>query len=330
MSSCRPQNATDEKVAVAFETVKIDSVVGIVLDLNCKGDSLLINQFNGEKFLSWFSLENGKILKTAINRGVGPGEMTGPLKVCMLKDGKIVIYDRQGFQAYRSDFGCESVDSVMHLPFYASNVFCFDDGRILMSKIPLGVDDEEEKNTRFTVFTDSMHKTCFGEYPRMTAEEKENPTDVLAQFHQTRGFCELPGGRFVVVSSHVLSMYGYDGKEYSLLCERSIAPYDYEYSVSGPNQSASVELKEGYSKGATDVFYHSGLIYVPFRENKDENMKVLCYDMNLDHVKTLELEVQFNSPVCLTPEGRMIAIGEMDDTSCIYISKDPIDKIVEN
>lgn len=323
---CKPQNTTDE-YDIAFDSIRIDSVVGLLLDLNLKGDTMLVNQFYGDEFLSWISLSDGKLIKSAIKRGDGPNDMIGPLKVNLLSDGQLRIYDKQGFNVYSSDFDCNKVGKIIKLPFSTSTIFCFNDGKILASKVPFGINDEKEKATRFTIFIDSINKVCFGEYPRLSKSEQDYPIEARAQFHQTNGFCELPDNRFVVLSSHVLSMYVSDKGNYHLLYEKSIAPYDYTYSPSTSNQSASVKLREGYPKGAKGgIIYHCGLLYFPFYENSDK-MTILCYDLNFNFIKKINVATNFHKSICLTSEGKVVAIGEEAEASYIFISKTPLDKL---
>ena len=257
--------------------------------MSIKGDTLLVNQFNGDNFLKWFSLSDGKVLKSAIKRGDGPDDMLGPLKVNLMSDGRLCIYDRNGFAVYYSDFECTDVKKVQKLPFSTSNIFCINDGKLLASKIPFGVDDEKDKNSRFTIYTDSINRTFSGEYPRIEKFEQNYPVEALAQFHQTRDVCDLPDNRFAVLSSHILSMYGLVNGEYQLLYEKAIAPYDYNYTPSTNNHSTSVELKDGYPKGAMNgLLYRDGYLYVPFRENS-EDMSIRCYDLDFNLVKKIGL-----------------------------------------
>ncbi|MDE5664646.1 MAG: TolB-like 6-bladed beta-propeller domain-containing protein [Duncaniella sp.] len=323
---CKSRNTIVE-YDITFDSIRIDSVVGLLLDLNLNGDTILVNQFYGDEFLTWISLSDGKVIKSSIKRGDGPNDMIGPLKVNMLSDGQLRIYDRQGFNVYSSDFEGNNVGKIMQLPFSTSTIFCFNDGKILASKIPFGIDDEKEKTTRFTIFTDSVDKVSFGEYPRLSKSEQDYPVEALAQFHQTNGFCELPDSRFVVLSSHVLSMYVLDNGKYQLLYEKSIAPYDYTYSPSTSNQSASVKLRDGYPKGAKGgIIYHCGLLYFPFYENGDE-MTILCYDLNFNFIKKINVATKFHKSICLTSEGKVVAIGEEAEASYIFISKTPLDKL---
>lgn len=325
---CQFNNTNAESECnITFDSIRIDAIVGLPLDLNLKGDTLLVNQFYGDEFLSWISLSDGKVIKSSIKRGDGPNDMIGPLKINKLSDSQLRIYDRQGFNVYGSDFDCNNVEKIMNLPFSTSSMFCFNDGKILTSKIPFGIDDEKEKTTRFTIFTDSINKVCFGEYPRLSESEQSYPVEALAQFHQTNGFCELPDNRFVILSSHVLSMYVLDKGKYQLLYEKSIAPYDYTYSPSTSNQSASVKLRDGYSKGAKGgIIYHSGLLIFPFYENSDE-MTIRCYNLDFDLIKIFNVTTQLQEPICLTSEGHIVAIVEEPEASYIYISKTPLDKL---
>lgn len=327
ISGCQSNSSTIAEYTVEFDSIRMDGIVGLPLDLILKNDTLLVNQFYGNEFFTWVSLPDGKLLNTAIKRGEGPDEMTGPLKANMMGDDSLLIYDKQGFNVYYSDFKCNTVKKIMSLPFNTSKIFCFNDGKILTSKIPFGINDEKDKSTRFTIFADSLNKVHFGEYPRLSKSEQNYPVEALAQFHQTNGFAELPGNRFVILSSHVLSMYVVDKDEYKLLYEKSIAPYDYTYTPSTSNSSASVSLRDGYPKGAKGgILYHAGLLYFPFYENHDD-MTILCYDEEFNPVKKINAMAQFHNPMCLTSDGRIVAIGEKPEASYIFISKKPLDKI---
>lgn len=52
MPGCKSNTAnTVSDCSLAFDSIQIDAIISIPLDLSIKGDTLLVNQFNGENFL---------------------------------------------------------------------------------------------------------------------------------------------------------------------------------------------------------------------------------------------------------------------------------------
>lgn len=305
-----------------FETIDTNCIIGKPLDVIINGESMLVNQFNGDKYLTWFSLNNGNVFKTKIAKGNGPNEMQGPLMVSSFSDS-LLIFDRSRFCLYKSDFQCDSIITYKeNLPFWTTKVFPMSNGCVIVSKIPFGVDDKDISTTRFAVIREDSVLSNFGKYPDLSKSDRVSDSEQLANFHQIHGFTELPDNRFAVTSSHVLSLYSGNGNEYYLEKEVEIAPYEYESQNSSSNQSANTTLLNGYSYGTRQgLEYYNGKIYLPFRETKDDNITFLVYDMELNLIGKIVPSIPIITPFAIDEKGRIITLKEGENGTEICISK---------
>lgn len=308
-----------------FETIDAHYIIGSPLDVIIKGESMLVNQFNGDKYLTWFSLNNGNVFKTKIAKGNGPNEMQGPLMVGSFSDS-LLIFDRSRFSLYKSDFQCDSISVyIENLPFWTTKVFPMSNGCVIASKIPFGVDNKNISTTRFAVIRGDSVLSNFGKYPNLSKSDRTSDSEQLANFHQIHGFTELPGNRFAVTSSHVLSLYSGNGNEYNLEKEVEIAPYEYESQSSTSNHSANTTLLNGYSYGTRQgLEYYDGKIYLPFREAKDDNITFLVYDMDLNLIGKIVPSIPIITPFSIDEKGRIVTLREGENGTEICISKNSL------
>lgn len=311
-----------------FNVLSTNTIISIPLDIAVKGDSLLVNQYFGDKFLVWLSLKDGSLIKTDISKGNGRREMQGPLSVNSFSDS-LLIYDRQRFGLYKTDFMCDSIiTAIERLPFWTTKVFPFKNGNMLVSKIPFGVEDAEIADTRFAIMRGDSVLSHFGDYPRLSNSDKESDSEELANSHQILGFQELPDNEFAVVSSHVLSLYSASEDGYVLKKEVAVAPYEYNTRAATQNQSAMSSLKEGESIGVPiGLAYHSGKIYLPFQETEDDDIVIMCYDMDLNLVGTIKPAVSIMPPFVIDDNGRIVALSENDKETSIVVSTTSVDDI---
>ncbi|MCM1110481.1 MAG: TolB-like 6-bladed beta-propeller domain-containing protein [Clostridium sp.] len=326
-SSCREELAREAKY-LDFDIIATNNIVGIPSDIILYEDSLLVNQSYGETFLCWFSIDNGKLLKNAIPKGDGKNEMIGPLKVSKFSDS-LLIYDKPRFQLFKSDFRCDTLIPYADiLPFWVTKVFPFDNGNLLVSKIPFGVKDKELASARFAIMAGDSILYHFGEYPNLSNSDNHSNPEILAQFHQVRGFTELPNSSFAVVTSHVLSIYEDSPEGYSLAKEIAIAPYEYDYEGSTSTHSAITTLKTGYSPGTTvGLVYYDGKIYLPFQETEQDGIVILEYDLNLNLISTIRPTMSIDAPFTIDKTGHIISLKEDKNETKICISKAPISEI---
>lgn len=328
LSNCNKEDKT-KTFYMDFETVHTNEVFSIVLDVATKGDTLLVNQFSGDNFLNWLSLKNGECLKSKISKGNGPGEMTGSLLINTVNDS-LLILDRQAFNLYKSDFNCDSIiPYVKSLPFWTSKVFPLSNGINIVSKIPFGVDDEEVKKFRFAAMVKDSVISHFGNYPDFSNSDKKSDLEQLAQFHQVIGFCEIPGSRFVLATSHVLSLYSYENNIFKLCREILVAPYEYSATPSTETMSATSKLEDGYdARIGYDIVYYSGKIYVPYKKEQGDSLySILCYDTELNLVGEIIPESPIMAPFTIDSKGRIIALAEGDSETNICISKKTLDEL---
>lgn len=327
INSCELDNTNKEHI-FDFNILHTNALIDTPLDIAVKGDSLLVNQYFGDKFLVWLSLKDGSLIKTDISKGNGRREMQGPLLVNSFSDS-LLIYDRQRFCLYKTDFMCDSIiTTIERLPFWTTKVFPFKNGNMLVSKIPFGVEDAEIADTRFAIMRGDSVLSHFGDYPRLSDSDKESGSEELANFHQIMGFQELSDNRFVVASSHVLSIYSVSGNSYVLENEVEVAPYKYDSKASTTTSSANTSLRNGYSLGLRGgLAYHSGKIYLPFQETEDDDIVIMCYDMDLNLVGTIKPAVSIMPPFVIDDNGRIVALSENDKETSIVVSTTSVDDI---
>lgn len=327
INSCELDNTNKEHI-FDFNILHTNALIDTPLDIAVKGDSLLVNQYFGDKFLVWLSLKDGSLIKTDISKGNGRREMQGPLLVNSFSDS-LLIYDRQRFGLYKTDFMCDSIiTATERLPFWTTKVFPFKNGNMLVSKIPFGVEDAEIADTRFAIMRGDSVLSHFGDYPRLSNSDKESDSEELANFHQILGFQELPDNEFAVVSSHVLSLYSASEDGYVLKKEIAVVPYEYNTRAATQNQSAMSSLKEGESIGVPiGLAYHSGKIYLPFQETEDDDIVIMCYDMDLNLVGTIKPAVSIMPPFVIDDNGRIVALSENDKETSIVVSTTSVDDI---
>lgn len=323
-NGCRHEKQSLE-YAMDFEAIDTHHIIGIPLDVVIDGESMLVNQFSGDKYLTWFSLSNGNVLQAKIAKGNGPNEMQGPLMVSSFSDS-LLIFDRSRFRLYKSDLQCDSIITyIENLPFWTTKIFPMSNGCVIASKIPFGVVDENISATRFAVIRGDSVLSNFGKYPNLSKSDRASDSEQLANFHQIHGFTELPGNRFAVTSSHVLSLYSGNGNEYHLEKEFAIAPYEYESQSSTSNHSANTTLLNGYSYGTRHgLEYYDGKIYLPFREAKDDNMIFLVYDMDLNLIGKIVPSIAIDTPFTIDEKGRIVTLREGENGTEICVSENSL------
>lgn len=328
LSNCNKEDKT-KTFYMDFETVHTNEVFSIVLDVATKGDTLLVNQFSGDHLLNWLSLKNGECLKSEISKGNGPGEMTGSLLINTVNDS-LLILDRQAFNLYKSDFNCDSIiPYVKSLPFWTSKVFPLSNGINIVSKIPFGVDDEEVKKFRFAAMVKDSVISHFGNYPDFSNADKKSDLEQKAHFHQVSGFCEIPDNRFVVVSSHVLSLYYFDDGIFKLQKEIKISPYEYSATPATKIMSAMAKIDDGYDVGVCNgITYFNGKLYMPYKKEQGDSLySILCYDTELNLVGEIIPQSPIMAPFTIDSKGRIIALAEGDSETNICISKKTLDEL---
>ncbi|WP_290071771.1 BF3164 family lipoprotein [Muribaculum intestinale] len=321
-TSCSSGSRNDgvNNVMVDFDSVMLASPIGIPLDMYLNGDTVFITQFHGDTLLNGFSIHDGHVLSSAIVRGNGPGEVIGPISV-QKKDFGIVVCDRQGFNLYFSEMADGSnLKELMSLPQQASSVFVFDNKDVLISKIPFTIDKEYKDNTRFTLYSRDGRQLDFGKYPSFNKNEESLPVEIIAHFHQTRGFCEVSDTLFAVSTSHTLSKYSKTEKGIRLISEVLLAPYSYSYNNATVTMSVTTKLEPGYMYGASYGLFHiNGHLYVPFREF-DKNLIIYCFDDDLNLCRKLIPKSSVSDIITIDENGRLFSILEHED-SYLAISK---------
>lgn len=327
LSGCNSDKKVKE-YAMDFEKISTNEALSIILDLRTEGDTLLVNQFSGDYFLNWFSMETGDLIKSGISKGNGSDEMLGPLMINTIGDS-LFIFDRQKFRLYKSNFMCDSIiqyaDSI---PFWSSQVFPLNNEVNIVSKIPFGICDKEVANTRFAAMLKDSVLFHFGSYPEFSNSDRKSDVEQKAHFHQIQGQCEIPGNKFAVSSSHVLSIYSIENDKYVLSKEIVVSPYEYSAKASSDIVSASTKLKDGYDIGLLNgLVYHSGKIYVPFKRAKDDNISILCYDTELNLIGVIIPDLPIMDPFTIDSNGRVIALIEEEASTNICISKTNVDEI---
>lgn len=326
LCACSSKTTSEKSDLIEFDTISTDAVIGIPLGLNIHGDTLQVNQARGDNYMQWINLKDGAVIKAALKQGNAPGEVLGLVFVQRMADNSFYIYDPNRFTLYKSDFAVSCLTPVANLPMEASKVFKLDNGETIFSKIPFGVDDEKVKNSRFAVITNDGKQIDFGEYPRLNSNEKDYTSDILANFHQIVGFCELSSNRFVVASSHVISLYEKNDSTYRLVAEKMIEPYDYTFKEASKYMSASTKPTSDTKRGLyTNLVSRNGVIYAPVIIDEAKGVEIRCYDENLNQLKTIHTNLTSDSPIAITDEGKIVAIGENED-SFILLSRQSLDE----
>ena len=326
LTGCKHDKESFAYVDMDFEIISTNETLGILLDLRVKGDTLLTNQFSGDKFLNWFSLKDGSLIKSEISRGTAYKEMLGPLMINMIGDS-LLIYDRQKFCLYKSDFLCDTIiKSVKDLPFWATGVFSLNDGSNIISKIPFGTEDAECGETRFAVLLNDSVTSHFGSYPEYTASDRMSNVEQKAFFHQTLGICELPNGRFLAVSSHILSLYSVNDTGFDVIKEIVASPYEYTTTPATATISATATLESGYDRGfLRQPVFHDGKIYIPYKNDKGIN--IYCYDTDLNLIGIIIPSLPILTPFAIDDDGRIVALVEEENSTNISISKISVEDI---
>ena len=65
INSCELDNTNKEHI-FDFNILHTNALIDTPLDIAVKGDSLLVNQYFGDKFLVWLSLKDGSLIKTCL------------------------------------------------------------------------------------------------------------------------------------------------------------------------------------------------------------------------------------------------------------------------
>lgn len=325
--ACKGEKQYEPKeYTVDFDVIPTDEAIGIILDLNIKGDTLLVNQFSGDYFLNWISLEDGKLLHSALTRGSAYKEMIGPLQVNMVGDS-LTIFDKQKRWIYKSDYLCDTVIKCAEkLPHLTLSVFPLSSGVNIVSKLPMDDKDKECYESRFTAMRGDSVIAHFGQYPDYTASDQRSNMQQKAFFHQTYALCELPDDRFVVATSHTLSLYSAKDGKYELIKEIVVAPYEYHTTEATQFMGATAELDEGYEKGLMgQMFYHSGKLYMAYKRSDDRIIR--CYDPDLNLIGEISTNLPIDRSFAIDDQGRIIGLLENENSTDICISQTSVNDL---
>lgn len=100
--SCKEQNSKDI-ILKDFKTVsylsKTESPfrsldIGEIVSMGIMDTVLVVSEFSGEKVFKLFSIENGSLIQSSVNRGRGPNELDLSYNILELDEDNFVIFDR--------------------------------------------------------------------------------------------------------------------------------------------------------------------------------------------------------------------------------------------
>lgn len=318
-----------EEHLLKFEIAKGDYEFGVPIGMSILNNNLLINDFYGDTLVHCVDMDTWTTTRKIVSKGMGPGEVLAPIEL-IVTDDSISVFSRPTMMMFKSS-GCDlsTLTNVAIMPSVVSRIFQMGDNEYIASIVTLG-NDPQYGNARFILLNSAGEvQYSFGEYPRIWSDEKDMPTDVLANFHQIRGFCKLDSDSFAVVSSHVLSIYAKNQEgQYSLVAEKMMMPYEYDYNLSDGMATAQGRLKEGFPKCADGVAKLGDDLIVTFNMNelpaRNQNVDFLRYDNELSLKAIYHPATAVRAPFIISDDGSIIAFDDENDEFEIAIST-PLD-----
>lgn len=327
MLSCNRKDGSKqvETEQIVFEELVANESIGSPAEMQCMGKHIYISDHYGDSIIKVISLDSGKTLHSLAAVGNGPGEMKRPISF-FLKPDSILVYSRPLMTLFSEYLDGSKSKKLFMLPWESSNVFAMPNGDYIVSVMPFGSKENSEREYRFMLL-DSIGniKSRFGTFPRLWEKEKDLSVGILGNFHQTNSIVMNDDDSLVVFSSYVISVYERNGETYSLVDERVIAPYQYEYSDETATRSATARIKDGFGGGVWCAFKYKNKIIAARRYNDSEDNKGLYFDIYDNKGKlerTLIPDVNIYPPAAITDTGKIIAFGkETEEKRSIMVSQ---------
>lgn len=324
--SCNRNNASQQgsPEQIIFQELIANESIGYPAEMQCMDRYIYVADHYGDSIIKVLRLDDGKTLKNMIAVGNGPGEMIRPISF-YLKPDSILVYSRPLMTLFSEKLDGSKSQKLFMLPGESSNVFAMPNGEYVVSVMPFGSKEKNDQEYRF-ILLDSVGniKNRFGTFPRLWEKEKDLSIGILGNFHQTNSIVMNDDESLVVFSSYVISVYERNGETYSLVDERMIAPYQYDYNDETATRSATTRIKEGFGGGVWCAFKYKDKIIAARRYKNSEDYNRLyfeIYDKKGTLERTLMPDKDIYPPATITDTGKIIAFGkESDDKRSIMIS----------
>lgn len=261
---------------IHFEVTETSSFIGLPIQMVLHDSTLFINDFYGDSLIHCLSAKDGKRITQLGTKGTGPNDVLPPLYLFTRKDS-LFLFSRPLWKLYGLDLTTGKVHQKFTVPSEVSLLFPLEEDLYFSS----GMFNDK----RFWIFNDTGNKiAALGDYPTHWKKEENIPLEARRMFHQVRGYGYARSKGVAVTSSHVLELYGRNGKgEYTLNKEILLA--DYEYNFTNQGISSQADLKPSFMEGAKDLAVTDDYVYVLFDVNtKDSNQhlnkEIWKYDWN--------------------------------------------------
>lgn len=313
-----------ERELVAEESLEFNEValledLGIPGDIEFVEDKLFITDFRNDSLVYVCSATDGKKLFKFAPKGIGPGEVLSP--IMMMINGDSVYINSMPNNTIMSG----SLDNPQQLSkkkdelaYEIAKIYSIGNNEYVASFNAFMGRDEMGKK-RYCVLDSNFNPIYyFGEYPRFNSSEKDAPADVLSHYHQTRSILRMGENRLVATSGHDLTFYekDEDGK-YVTLKSECLFPYDYDVRPSTETVSAYTKLKDGYSRGISQMMkYGDKIILGILSEPKPSSSGSLYFEIRDSEGKLLKHMIptmKVESPIAINDKGEIYGFIETED-----------------
>jgi len=319
------QSGTEQ---IAFKVWCTGDSIEYPAEIQCIGNSLYVSDYYGDSIIKVVNLDDGRFLHGIAPVGNGPGEMKRPVSFSVRQDS-ILVYSRPLMTMFSESLDGNKSRKLFMLPGESSNVFPLPTGEFVVSVMPFGSEESSGEEYRFMLL-DSIGnvKSRFGTFPRLWEKEKNLSIGILGNFHQTNSVVANNDGSIAVFSAYVMSIYERKGETFSLIEERSMAPYQYEYNEGSATRSATTKLKAESGSVVNCALNYKDKIIVARRYcDSEDNQRVYfeIYDSKGTHECTLIPDVDVYPPVAITETGMIIAFGKETEEKRQIMLSNPLE-----
>lgn len=253
------------KSSKAKVQVLLETFITTPLEMKKQERYIYVADFQGDSLLWCYDLENIRLAKRLLPRGVGPEEFLSPIQF-FISDSILFVHNRWHFSAryYKyniHDSMLSPLEDLIHFPTDIDMIFPLSEKRIVAS----GRFDD----SRYIIMNEKgeIISRC-GDYPSYNKGEKDIPNFPKFMFHQAMFGFQNSKQRLVSVTSHVFELWNYSKDTLSLYKRMLLSPYKYSYNEGEEWASATSDVDT--ERGVQRIYTTENYIYMLYNSNTEE------------------------------------------------------------
>lgn len=313
---------------MSFTEIRTDYLIGFPISLHPVGyDSIIVNDSKGNEHIALFNLTDGSRLYATDANGMGPDEVTLPIRLAVSGDS-IYVLSLATKTVHSGDIKNPLLTVRTQMPKEVMGLYYLPRHKIFISPV-MSLDDTTDENTYAYIFDSNFNKIQdLKGFAQLWDKEKSYPFNAVSKFHQIQGICETDDNRIAILESHILRLFTFEANKLIPVSDCLLFPYEYTFSAKRGNSVVpTTRLADGIIKGGKDIASKGNTILISVDTNikgdepSDNHVKLLQLDSNGKLIAEYITHLLLNPyPLTVTKNGKIVMFSDGEDLSLAFSS----------